>query len=417
MIHSLLGATGFATLAVLLAGCGRALPPAPAYSGSLAIRAPGVVGVGEAVPIGLLAPSAPDGTTASLIADGSFGPRSYAATFRGGVAVVQVPGSETRQSGTLTLIARVGTTGATGTLTLEPDIPAEPITALVGARAIIADGRHWSMASVVPFDRFGNPVVDGTGVEIRVLHADDRLEDRRTAVAHGVAWSRIYSHTRAGRDSVVARTVGAHGPEAELLEVAGRPMPFGLRADLRDSPADGQHLVGLSTNPLRDRYGNMLPDGTLVTFGALLPDGTRESIPAYTVDGVAAVPLQAPERGGVTTIVASADGANSAPLALRFSPGPAVGHVPLTAHVDVAVGTLLLRAGPLLGPLGQYVPDGTAVLFGLHDGTGQTQISATEPSADGYASLSIQLIALPPGAYSARASGGSAQGSATFSIS
>ncbi len=69
----------------------------------------------------------------------------------------------------------------------------------------------------------------------------------------------------------------------------------------------------------------------------------------------------------------------------------------------------------MLGPLAQYIPDGTQVRFEITDPGGQTRI-LTDQSDAGYAEVELRLATLLPGSYSVVASVGSGSGSAQFSI-
>ena len=136
-------------------------PPA-ALSGALLLDAVKSAHVGDSVTVMVGAAAAADGQPAALTMLGSYGPRMYRSAFAGGTARFLIPGDDTQQSGAATLIATAGAARGEAALTLEPDTPVDPITPLVGPRSIIADMKHWNLSVVVPFDRFGNPVAEGT---------------------------------------------------------------------------------------------------------------------------------------------------------------------------------------------------------------------------------------------------------------
>lgn len=405
----------------LLASCvrGEVDVPAVTITGTLPIVAPATASVGTAVEVQVGPVAAPDATPISLLTIGSYGQRMYRANLAGGMARFTIPAEETRRSGTVSLIAFSGAARGEAALTLLPGAAVEPITPLVGARAIVADGAHWSMAVVVPFDQFGNPVAEGTPVGLRATHPDGRVEIQGLAVRHLLAWGRIYSGTVAGRTTISAQVgegIGAtHGPESSLLEVPGWPTPFTLTADPADVPADGRSLVTLRTVPLKDRFGNLLPDGTLVSFVADFPGGERRAIPAYTIRGIAEAPFQAP-RGAITVAIrATIYGVESAPLEISFAPGPVVGGFTLTATVDAANRAIILATGPLLGAQRQFIPDGTPVRFQVTDSKGNRQWVDTI-AAEGRARAEIRLAALPPGPYIAEATVGDGHGTTTFTV-
>jgi hypothetical protein len=403
-------------LLALLAGCARANTPVPAtptLDGALNIRAPATVPAGAAVPVEVERVEAPDGLVVALVAQGSYGARVYQAAFARGVARLQLPGEDTRESGTVALIATSGAARGEASVEILPGPPADAVTPLVGPRSIVADGQHQTMTVAVPFDDYGNPVAEGTPVEFRALHPGERLERQTGVVSHLVAWRRIVSGTRAGRTTVTAIARDAHGPDATYTEVPSWPAPFDLSASPADVPADGRQLVTLRTDVIRDRFGSAMLDGTLVTFVADLPGSEPRFIPAYTIDGAAEAQLQAPSAPATVTVRATLYGVESRPLRIAFAPGPAVGSFPMAAQVNARDGFVVITAGPLLGALGQFVPDGTPVQFRL-TGPGGAVRAIPGQAEKGRARTELRLAELTPGAYAVEMTVGAGRGTTAF---
>jgi hypothetical protein len=107
--------------------------------------------------------------------------------------------------------------------------------------------------------------------------------------------------------------------------------------------------------------------------------------------------------------------AESYPLLVTFGDGPAISSFPLAARIDAAEQAIDLKAGPLLGALRQFIPDGTAVEFWLTDATGQ-RVRIEAVSKDGYAQSVVRLAALPLGTYTVEAHAGSGHGLVTFQV-
>ena len=158
-----------------------------------------------------------------------------------------------------------------------------------------------------------------------------------------------------------------------------------------------------------------MPDGTLLTFIVKAPDGTVSSIPAYTINGVAEAPLQAPAQTGLYTVQATILGVESSKLIVHFTPGPAVNTFPISVQKDTLNKAYVLEAGPLLGSLGQYIPDGTAVHFFIKNARGQMQ-QLDGASDAGYASVELPIAQFPAGAYSTRVTAGFGQAVLLFTL-
>lgn len=294
------------------------------------------------------------------------------------------------------------------------DHPVEPLMPLVVPRSIIADGKDAAMVVTVPIDQFGNPVAAGTPVQLRVLHPDNEMENMLIHVHHSVAWANIVSHTRAGRTTVTAATAHAYGPEATLLEVAGWPEAITIGADPTTLPAASRQSITLRTEIMRDRFGNITPDGTAVTFVVETSMGTEQRIPAVTIDGVAETSLPAAHTPGVYTMYATLYGVESRPLQVAFTPGSADNTFPVDVRADAANQAIVITAGPLLGPLNQYVPDGTPVLFKL---TGERDyVWRTAMATAGHTKVELRMAELVAGNYTVDVLGGSSMGSAKFHL-
>ena len=383
--------------------------------GTIPISAPGSAQVGDSFSVDVGPMTVPDGSTINLIALTSYGPKIYPLVAHSGMAHYTFTAKDTQQSGLVTLVAAAGYARGSADIILQPGNPVEPITPLIGGRSIIADGAHWSMVVGVPFDSFGNPVADGTPIMIRALHPGDHLEEKQVQVNHALGWMKIFSGTLAGRTIISIQSGDAHGPEGDLSEVPGWPVDFSISAPPDQLPADGRQLITIQTSTLRDKNNNIIPDGTLVTFLVESSQGDRRVIPAFTIDGMAEAPLQAPNQPEVLNVWATLYGVESPHIQIGFTPGPAVGSFPMTASINAQNQSIILQAGPLLGPLGQFVPDGTVVLFRLKDQTGQFQwLSAV--ASDGHAQAELRLSSLVAGNYPIEAWAGSGHGITQLSI-
>ena len=407
----------FGLLALLaLSGCAPGAaeaPAAPTLSGALTLETPAAVRASAPVPVTIARDDAPDGLAVTLAAQGSYGMRVYGGVFAKGRAIITLPGEHTRQTGVVTLLARAGTARGEGQVEIRPNPPADPVQPIVGPRSVAADGEHETMALVVPFDDYGNPVAEGTPLTLRILHPGDVLEQQTLTVTNLLAWGWVSSRTRAGRAVVSASVGDAHGPDATYDEVPTWPAPFDLSASPLNLPADGRQLLTLRTDLIRDRFGNPMIDGTLVTFVVEVAGSEPRFVPAYTVDGAAEAQLQAPTEPGTVTVRATLYGVDSRPLTLSFAAGPAVGTIVVKAQVNARDGFVALSAGPLLAALDQFVPDGTPVEFVL-TGPGGAQQQLTALSETGRANIELRLSELPSGSYTVQVSAGAGQGQTEF---
>ncbi len=382
-------------------------------TGSVTIRAPSVLSAGSPFEVIVTTDQSVNGETASLVIIGGYGSAVRFAQVQNGEALFTIDEAGSQVAGVVTLSATIGAEHANQQMTIMPGEVVEPVKPLIGERSIVADGDHWSMVVVIPFDQFGNPVSEGTPVEIRTVHPGNVADNFSVVVTNLLAWRRVYSGTVAGRTTVAVRSVDATGPEGQIEEVAGWPIEFTIAASSSDLPANGRDQLELMTDVMIDRFGNVLPDGTLVTFVATSPSGETR-IPAVTVGGVATALLRAPAAPSTFEVHALVFDIKSTPITVRFGQGPAAGVFPLSATLEPGTGDLIIDAGTMTTATGGFVPDGTVVTITLINEAATLTIQ--EKTVDGHAHTSIRRTELVAGDYRVEAVSGSGTGSTRITI-
>lgn len=354
-------------------------------------------------------------TTGQLLLQGGYGVHLYDFILRNGTSLVDIPAVDTQIAGRVDIFANVGSSRVKGAIDFLPEIAADPLVPLVGARSIIADGEHWAMVSAIPADQFGNPVEAGSAVKTRIQHPDF-LEEETVFTEHLIIWKRIWSGTKAGRTVVIVHTDSAFGAEKDLWEIAGFPKPFSLES-ISDRPmqADGRQLLILKTSTIVDKFANPIPDGTLFNFYVEDEAGLVRQLPAFILDGFAKTTLQAPEKAGTLTIYGTLFGVESEPMQVTFASGPAIGTFPVHVELDHPNGDVVFVAGPVLGQLSQFVPDGTTMKLTL---TLDDEIVATKLGIVdlGYTTLRLRLFDLAAGNYHVLIEVGEGKGEENFVI-
>ncbi len=405
----------------LQAGCSPAQPagpPAPASVPHLLLHHPPAISAGERVIVVVTAPNLPDGELLTLAASGISGVYPMSAAAAGGQAVFSLPPAITRHSGALSLTAAAGLGQAQSTLLINPGPPTGLLPARITASSITVGGAEWTMVVAIPRDEWGNPVDDGVPVAVQVQHPTTPTQPAaagrqiiRTKTDHILAWARINSRNIAGQTRLAVSAGQAYSPELTFRQIPAQPRPFSLQVSPQSLPADGHQLAQITTGPLADVHGNSIMDGTGLTFLVIEPDGRRRNIPAIVIDSMAKIDLQAPTRSGLLTVQAMLNNTLSQPLTMTITAGPSVATIPLTlARWPEAI---ILTAGPLVGPLGQLIPDGTPVQFEIA-GPRSAVISLTSRADYGYAQATLRRAVLVTGTYTVQVTAGTGQGRLTF---
>ena len=150
-------------------------------------------------------------------------------------------------------------------------------------------------ATAFVFDKFRNPVLKPVAVDFRVEPKDGAAFTRTVKSEQGVAWMRMSSTAKGGPVKVTAMVGSAAEPRI-IQQVASDACNLRIKA----SPSKRGYMI--ETEPVRDCSGNMVPDGTIVSFTMTDANG-KSTVDAPIKKGVARTEL--PVSGKATVSVAS----------------------------------------------------------------------------------------------------------------
>jgi hypothetical protein len=142
-----------------------------------------------------------------------------------------------------------------------------------------------------PFDQYRNMVLAPMNVNFQLNAKDASLFSRAVRTQNGVAWFRTASGKSAGALQVVASLDDLTTRRA-VQQVASDP------CNLRITGQRTKTGILVQTEPVHDCSGNVLPDGTIVTFTATGPEG-RDTVDAPIKQGIARAQM---DSSGATTI-------------------------------------------------------------------------------------------------------------------
>ncbi len=142
-----------------------------------------------------------------------------------------------------------------------------------------------------PFDQYHNLVLTTQNVSFQLTAKDALLWSRSVRTQKGVAWFRTTSGKSAGPVQVTASLDDLKTRRA-VQQVASDP------CNLRITGQRTSKGIIVQTEPVHDCAGNVVPDGTIVTFTATGTDGLG-TVDAPIKQGVARAQIEAP---GPTTI-------------------------------------------------------------------------------------------------------------------
>ena len=150
----------------------------------------------------------------------------------------------------------------------------------------VAVDSHDGISGVVyVFDTFQNLILAATQVSFQLSGVAGAAQTRTVLTHNGVAWTKMNSAAKEGSGQFVAQVGSATGTRV-IQQVPGEPC--GLRMSARPS---GQRLA-VQTDSVRDCSGNVVPDGTIVTFTETY-NGSESTVDAPLKQGVARAEMPA----------------------------------------------------------------------------------------------------------------------------
>ncbi|MGB8583401.1 MAG: hypothetical protein WCD47_21460 [Candidatus Sulfotelmatobacter sp.] len=145
-----------------------------------------------------------------------------------------------------------------------------------------------------PFDQYRNLVLTPVNVNFQLTAKDASLFSRAVRTQNGIAWFRTTSGKSAGPVRITASLDDLTAQRA-LQQVASDP------CNLRITGQRTKTGILVQTEPVHDCAGNVLPDGTIVTFTATGRDG-KDTVDAPIKQGIARAQM---DSAGATTISAA----------------------------------------------------------------------------------------------------------------
>jgi adhesin/invasin len=266
-------------------------------------------------------------------------------------------------AGLATVTATVGSLNATRSVTFTPGPPAN--LALVAAPSTLPVGNLSALTATVT-DQFGNPVAISVVVSF-TTNLGSALPVTRVTT-NGVATATL-SSTVAGLATVTA-TVGSLNATAPVTFTPGPPANLSLVA--APSTLQVGHLSAL-TATVTDQFGNLVADGTLVSFSTNL--GGAAPTAAATTNGVATATLSSTVTG-LATVTATV-GSLNATAPVTFTPGPPANLALVAAPSTLQVGHLSALTATVTDQFGNLVANGTLVSFSTNLGGAVPTAAAT----------------------------------------
>lgn len=243
-----------------------------------------------------------------------------------------------------------------GSFTILPnDNTVTKIENYLGPPSLLTGTDHFTMMVAIPTDKFDNPKQDGTEVLIKDQFLNDITVTQKTTKSF-IAWKNIYSRTKSGKMLVSTECNNTDSKEFETEIKPSIGKDFTIDFSRNHNFADGNQITSLTTSIIKDRYGNLVGDGTLVTFQVVTNENVLLKTYASTINGVAIGQLLHPDHQDTFRVKAYITGiAQSKTISIPF--------LPLIKNFKYTFTEKNRRitVGPVRSFMKQLVPDGVKV--------------------------------------------------------
>ncbi len=343
------------------------------------LMVPEVIDAGQMVTIE--AQTASSAGAAVVIVHSAYGQMRFEMPVADGEGHLMLPAAVTQHAGIVTVVSG----DQVETMEIRPGEVTTLVAPLVGPRTIVANGADETLAVVLPADRFGNQVADGTDTNILWEQPGGVGMTASPETIDGMAWALIPSGEIAGPTTVRATADAdgtVRGSAVRIDEVPGTVRDITLTAIETTVLADGRSVVALYTDELTDAFGNTLADGTIAQFIFDGPSG-RGALTGTVQNGAVHIELSAPTTPGRLTGYVEIHGIASNEVAIEYATAIAS----FDARVEFIGEEVVLRVDNALDPSGAFVADGTEVRWGdlrasLRRGSAEIWIPASFVDAD-----------------------------------
>ena len=223
------------------------------------------------------------------------------------------------------------------------------IEAFTGPKTIQIGSEEKALVVSIPKDEFNNPIADNSLIEYNI-NKSGVFRNEKIITKNLTAVTSLDGGDKTGKTLIGIQTQNSYSRENEFTTTPGWAENFKLELIEQYPFADSRQFYKIKTSVIKDGYGNIVSNGTLVQFILRKDAMVIGYYSGYTIGGIAQVAIQNPNTA--TDILVDAHcGVNKSNI--------------LTLVFKKAIDQLIVKQesgniviGPLYGALKQLVPDG-----------------------------------------------------------
>ena len=208
---------------------------------------------------------------------------------------VKIPAGVLYRAGNYLVVLDGGTSRQTGVLAVAPLSQPAQLAFLAAPSRLPVSRPDGISGTVYVFDVYHNLITTPLSVTFQLTDGSGGKQEQTATTSQGVAWTRMNSSSKEGNATFFASA--ANVSVRRVVDVVpGEPCALSISAQ-----ADGKQLH-LQTAPIKDCSGNLVPDGTIVTFTEKTGNGIS-TVDVPVKKGIASIDM--PSLPGAVFSVAS----------------------------------------------------------------------------------------------------------------
>lgn len=314
----------------------------------------------------------------------SYGKTLLTGTIKKGKYVFKIPKIYSKKTGTVSWFLINGNEKVmNGTFKIIPNNKTETIIEnYLGPRSILAGGNEFTMMVTVPTDRFDNPKQDNTNVILKHQFLQN-INTLNLKTKDFIAWYDIFSPLKSGKLLVLTQCDTITTKEIETEIYPNIATNFTINFSRNHEFADGNQITNFTTSIIKDKYGNTVSDGTMVSFIIKTKNNLILKTFGATINGVANAKILHPDHPDIYTVKAYITGiAMSNSLVINFKP------ILSSFNYSFSNQNRTLTVGPIKSFMNQLVPDGIKVVVKVYQND-ELRATLQEDSSKGIANFTF----------------------------
>lgn len=288
-----------------------------------------------------------------------------------------------------------------------PKSPYKFIESYLGPRGVIVSSDEPVMTVAIPTDKYDNPISKGSTVIYKYQRPNGNKEYTKVKTDHLVTFHDALPQQKTGKTLLGISCGEANSNEKEFDEEPDWVNKISIESVDYQAVADARQFFKIKTLPLKDKYNNLIANGTEVIFYAINQEKKVNQYKTLSIDGIAEAIVQSPPTADKWEVYAICGHERSESITLNFQRCLKDFMVVYDTEKHEIV------AGQILSYLEQYISDASPIIFEIYED--DILINKVErPSIKGFAILKLNEILLKKGHFQVRVSAYEAKGNTEF---